>query len=173
MPSPPVFSHIIGSLAILAFASLLTFAFVALGTGIINDLVKPQLQEVSDYVANTMLELLALTKSTNEVNVIMVKEVKVPQSLEMYGYKIRLTNRSSAYVVMVSTDIFSWLYGTTEISIREGEAKVDLNSGDLGVFINGLKVIKSGVVQSGAKIVVWSKKGQDGITIGLGYYANP
>jgi hypothetical protein len=172
MPSPPIFSHVIGSMAILVFASLLTFAFVSIGNGVINDLVKPQLQEVSDHIANTMLELLALTKSTNEVNVIMVKEVEIPMSLEMYGYNIRLTNRGSAYVVAVSTDMFSWLYGTTEISIREQEAKVDLASGDLPALVNGRRIHKSSIVQSGAKVVIWSIKSQEGITLGLGFYAN-
>lgn len=173
MPSPPIFSHTIGSLAILMFASLLIFAFIAIGNSVINSLLRPQLQEVSDYIANTVLELLALTKSTNEVNVTMVKEVQLPMSLEMLGYNVKLTNRSSAYIVTVSTDIFSWLYGATELPIREQEAKVDMTSGDLGVLINGHRVTKSTEVKSGSKVVVWSMKNQDGITIGMGFYVNP
>jgi len=173
MPSSPIFSHLIGTVSLLICAFLVTYAFVLIGNSVRTDVTRPQLQEVADHIASDLLGLSALAKTTDEKNIILVKEIRFPQEIADYGYNVRLAKQGSAFFLTVATDSFSWLSAQTELTIKTNEANVSLSTGQLTGRFNGKIVTKTSVVHSATNTVIWCVKDDSGTSVGLGFYSNP
>ncbi len=176
MPSPVV-SFVIGSATLAIVSLLIISSFTGLGLMFQADVVKYELQELSEKIASTMVELAVLAKSSKSEEIFLVKKLNIPKSLMEKGYVINLTREEGNWKVSVYIEGWPGLKGESPLNFREIEVEVDLTmeltSFNPPVHVEGREVKHGGKIHSGVqKPVVWCSKTieneHEEIKVGLG-----
>ncbi|MBS7612335.1 hypothetical protein KEJ27_09095 [Candidatus Bathyarchaeota archaeon] len=161
--------HVIGTMALLMCSIFVITSFILLGFAIQLDLVKPQLQEVAEYTASTIVDLVTLANQTDAKPLILVKELKIPSSVAERGFTINLTTIDGDIYVHVYLTFLTTVSADAPINVRDIH-EVKIGSSDLPKEILECLPDEADELHSGLNHpVVWCVKDGDGIVyIGLG-----
>ncbi|MEM2848852.1 MAG: hypothetical protein QXI36_01080 [Candidatus Bathyarchaeia archaeon] len=156
-------------MALLMCSIFVVTPFILLGLAIQLDLVKPQLQEVAEYTASTIVDLVTLANQTDAKPLILVKELKIPASVAERGFTITLTAIDGDVYVRVYLTFLTTVSADAPINVRNiHEVKIG-SSGLPNKLLERLPE-EAAVLHSGLEHpVVWCVKDNNGtIYIGLG-----
>ncbi len=161
--------HVIGTMALLMCSIFVVTSFILLGLAVQIDLVKPQLQEVAEYVASTLVDLITLANQTDAQPLLLVKELRIPSSVAERGFTVTLADKSGDLCVHVCLTFLTTVSAEAPINVRTShEVIVGGPQQPPGGFPVELDMLYSGLKHP----VVWCFKDEKGIIyIGLGVWS--
>jgi hypothetical protein len=110
--------HVIGTMALLMCSIFVVTSFILLGLAVQIDLVKPQLQEVAEYVASTLVDLITLANQTDAQPLLLVKELRIPSSVAERGFTVTLVDESGDLCVHVCLTFLTTVSAEAPINVR-------------------------------------------------------
>lgn len=142
MPSPTI-SHLICSMALITLIFVMPVFYFVVVENLQVQMVKHELKEVADYVANTIENLYILANSSN-TDVILKKELNIPRTIRDTFYTIEILNKSDGSASQVCASIgttksikaYSWLIGGLKVEA----AAVSVRSSEENVFVECKRV---------------------------------
>jgi len=161
---PVIMSHIIGTMAIFAFAATLTLYLYSVGNAESLAVTRSRLKTVCDYVAVRVVQVISMANMSNTQSCIQLL-LDLPETVSGGSYWITLSDQDGYEVV-----------GTIVLSPSvTAESLIPLNStlvnvrivAQEGLSIDGLTVQKK-VYGGASRIVVWGRRIGNVIEIGLG-----
>lgn len=160
--------HVIGTMALLMCSIFVITSFILLGFGIQLDLVKPQLQEVAEYVAATMVDLITLVNQTDAKPILVTKELKIPPSVAERGFTIVLKTVDGDVYVYVYLTFLTTVSAEAPINVRNIH-EVKLSTPPVPQELHIEEKLHSGLKHP----VVWCFKDSNGVIyIGLGVWSS-
>ena len=160
--------HVVGTLALLICSIFVVTSFILLGLAVQIDLVKPQLQEVAEYVASTLVDLITLANQTDAQPLLLVKELKIPSSVAERGFTVTLVDKNGDLYVDVYLTFLTTVSAEAPINVRTAhEVIVRKPPQPPKGFPGNLSMLYSGLEHP----VVWCFKDENGVIyIGLGVW---
>lgn len=112
MPAPTI-SHVIltGALIILVFTVQIFYYHVV--DNIWAEMVRRELKELTDYVADTLVNLYLLVNSTN-LDTTLKKTLNLPSRVSSSSYRVEIVNAGgAAQSVRAFADVKTWVNATS------------------------------------------------------------
>ncbi|MEM2448819.1 MAG: hypothetical protein QXT14_07725 [Candidatus Bathyarchaeia archaeon] len=164
-------------MALLMCSIFVITSFILLGFGIQMDLVKPQLLEVAEYTASTIVDLVTLANQTDAQPLTLVKELKIPPSVAERGFTINLTSQGKHAYVRVYLTFLTPVAVEAPINLNSSQEAIIVSSTEkaspeVNKYLSERNVLIKNVLYSGLEHpVVWCVKDSKGVIyIGLGVW---
>ncbi|MBO3804076.1 MAG: hypothetical protein JTT11_09475 [Candidatus Brockarchaeota archaeon] len=161
---PVITSHVIGTVAIFAFAATLTLYLYSVGSAESLAVTRGRLQTVSDYVAVRVVQVISMANASNTPSCIQ-SLIELPETIAGGSYWIALSDQGGYAVrgaMVLSPDV------TTESLIPINSTSVNVRIvAQEGLAMDGVTV-QSKVYGGTKSVVVWGRRIGNVIEVGLG-----
>lgn len=164
-----LFSHVIGTAGLLIFMLLITASFSSLQRMTTFDLVKIQLNEITDRVSSQLSSLMVMANSSDAKSLFFCQSIDVPQSVGTYGYSLSLGRAGGLYSVKAKLDRYGFINATSSLPLNGTSMSISFDTTE-GV-LTGPSVLTASYLPSGTTNgVIWCKKFNGIIYIGFGRF---
>lgn len=160
MPSPIV-SHLIGTTILLTMMLAIIFHFTNFGTIVGVKAIEKELNEVAEYVALNIIDLISLANSS--YSDILLLDIDFPYEINGYGYSINITQESNYYFVITRIEHVSIVEGKAILPFSTSQIKFSSSNPE----ISGI-VYKNGLYSGMEKAVIWCKRNGSEVYFGFG-----
>jgi hypothetical protein len=147
-------SHAIYTVALLALLLPILVAFQAYTLFGHLDTLRYELTDITDYVASSTLDLIILARSSQVSELNLTKSLRIPESVDTYGYTLEFQERDGKWYVVAYLDVQRSIEGQTLLPLGEN---VTISS--------DRKVLRSGARNP----IIWCHRetGEDGVSVTL------
>jgi hypothetical protein len=147
-------SHVICSAALIALIFVSQFFYVQVINNLEAEMTKRELQEVADYVSDTLANLYFLVNSTQS-DVEMKKSLNLPSEIRDSIYTVKIAFNVSGYARNVTAHLKGQPWVSADSWLLPG-LKVDQLESE--VVESGEKTVVAGCARVSTDVYVWIKE---------------
>lgn len=147
-------SHVICSAALIALIFVSQFFYVQVINNLEAEMTKRELQEVADYVSDTLANLYFLVNSTQS-DVEMKKSLNLPSEIRDSIYTVKITFNASGYARNVTAHLKGQPWVSADSWLLPG-LKVDQLESE--IVESGEKTVIAGCSRKSTDVYVWIKE---------------
>jgi len=159
-------SHLIGTTAVFGMMAILIAGAFQIGASQRIDIMKLQLQEVTDYTALNFYDLIQTAVNFSSPNSVIWKMLIIPTSVGGSGYSLTLKNVGGSLSVSAQIDTEPYINAGSILPVNSSLVSIRLDAND-GEDLGGV-LVRAKLYSGSSHPVAWVNATSDGVVIGLG-----